>query len=76
MSGRLPVEYQDWLTYPEVAQLLLVCVGTIRNRMCQHKLKRVLVKTGRRRRLVARVPPETVRTLARLIGTAPYLVKK
>jgi hypothetical protein len=64
---------EDWMTYREVARILLVTPGTIRNRMCKHKLPRVLVPVGRVRRLTARVPPETVRALARLLRTAPYL---
>jgi hypothetical protein len=65
----------DWLTYREVALILMVDVKTIRNRMCVHQLPRILVKVGRGHRRYARVPPETVRELARLIGTAPYLLR-
>ena len=62
----------DWLTYAEAARLLLVARGTIRNRMSQHQLPRVIVKVGRTHRRTARISPDTLAKLARLLGTAPH----
>lgn len=73
MTTTAPLE--DWITYREAALLLLVSEKTIRNRMSLHQLPRVVVRVGRRRRRVARISPDTVRALARLLGTAPYLLK-
>lgn len=71
--NRINPEFHDWLTYVEVAHLLMVAPKTIRNRMSLHQLPRVIVRIGRKKRRIARISPDTVRTLARLIGTAPWI---
>jgi excisionase family DNA binding protein len=71
-EGRM-IPFENWLSYAEVAMLLFCSLKTVYNRVSEHRLPHVLVKVGRTHRRIARVPPSTVRALARILKTAPYL---